>query len=205
MARNRRSPSASPVDDHEYNISRRRERIKCANPISQGIACDATRQEKENSVRLNDSSNTLKLSLPAKHHCTNVALQIGAVIVAVTFGAFAVQAVRLSNHANHYAALAVNQSIAQNQMAMYAICISLQLQIQSVCLWALTPSHSKFIGRELKINRMLHCPPFATKSLLRVRMSSEVLQTPCLRTPKLVSRLSSSPRLRHYLLRRLRL
>lgn len=62
-----------------------------------------------------------------------MALQIGAVIVAVIFGAFTVQAVRLSNGANHYAALAVNQSIAQNQMELYGICNSLQqLQVRLI-------------------------------------------------------------------------
>lgn len=141
-ARNRRSPSTSPFDKSESNTSPRGQRIQGPNPISRGVTCDAFPQGNDKFLRLHDGSNTLKLSLPAKHHFTNVALQIGAVIVAVLFGAFAVQAVRLSSQANHYAALAVNQSIAQNQMAMYALCNSLQLQIRFVCLWALTPFHS---------------------------------------------------------------
>lgn len=121
--------------------------MKCSNQISQGIADDPVPQGKEKLVRLHDSPNILKLSLPAKHHSTNVALQISAVIVAITFGAFAVQAVRLSNHANHYAMLAINQSIAQNQIALYAICNSLQPRVRLVGLSAPTPFDPEAIHR----------------------------------------------------------
>ena len=55
-------------------------------------------------------------------------LQLSAIAAAIAFGAFVVKSVHLANRSNHYAALAVNQSLDANQIALYAICASTQLQ-----------------------------------------------------------------------------
>ena len=77
-------------------------------------------------------SNSLNRSMiprSSKQNIANIILQISAIVAAIAFGVFAVQSAHLANQANHYAAAAANLSLASNQMAMYAICISSQLQV----------------------------------------------------------------------------
>lgn len=91
--------------------------------------CTETLSETDQIRRRSDSLNGSMISLPSRQHITNVTLQISAITAAIAFGAFAVQSVHLANQANQYAVAAANLSLASNQMAMYAICISIQLQV----------------------------------------------------------------------------
>ena len=93
-------------------------------------ACKETLSETDQIRRRSDSLNGSMVSLPSRQHITNVTLQISAITAAIAFGAFAVQSVHLANQSNQYAAAAANLSLASNQMAMYAICISIQLQVR---------------------------------------------------------------------------
>ncbi|KAL8794190.1 MAG: hypothetical protein Q9195_003258 [Heterodermia aff. obscurata] len=98
----------------------------------QGNASKETLSETDRYSRSSDGLNGSMVSIPSRQHIANVALQISAIVAAIAFGAFAVQSVHLANDANHYAATAANLSLASNQMAMYAICISIQLQNASL-------------------------------------------------------------------------
>lgn len=95
----------------------------------QDNACKGTFLETDKISRWSHSLNGLMVTLPSTQHIANIILQISAIVAAIAFGAFAVQSVELANHANHYAAAAANFSLVSNQMAMYAICISSQLQV----------------------------------------------------------------------------
>lgn len=86
-------------------------------------------EEKDKPGRLDKWPDRSKLTHTPRQHIINVSLQVAGIAAAGAFGAFAVQSVRLSKDANHLAAIAVNQSIAQNRMAMYSICVSSQLQV----------------------------------------------------------------------------
>ena len=136
-----------PFGEHEKTASQKPELTKyltgtdhnVARHRPQGRSPDFSRQEdnvRKESLsetdkisRRSNRLNGLMVSLPSRHHIANVILQISAIVAAIAFGAFAVQSVHLANHANQYAAAATNLSLASNQMAMYAICISSQLQV----------------------------------------------------------------------------
>ena len=89
-----------------------------------------TVSETDKISRRSDRLNGSMVSPSSRHHIANVILQISAIVAAIAFDAFAVQSVHLANRANQYAAAATNLSLASNQMAMYAICISSQLQVR---------------------------------------------------------------------------
>ena len=92
-------------------------------------ACKESPSEIDKIGRWRDSLNQSMISLPSRQHIASLALQISAIVAAIAFGSFAVQSVHLANQANQYAAAAANLSLASNQMAMYAICVSSQLQV----------------------------------------------------------------------------
>ena len=109
--RHRHQPSSSDFSTQEDNASK------------------GTLSEIDRISRWSDSPNKSMIARPSKQEIANVILQISAIVAAIAFGVFAVQSAHLANQANHYAAAAANLSLASNQMAMYAICISSQLQV----------------------------------------------------------------------------
>ena len=92
-------------------------------------SCKETLSQTDKASLWSDKLNGSIASPPSRQHIANVILQITAIVAAIAFGAFAVQSVHLANQANQYAATAANLSFVSNQLAMYAICISVQLQV----------------------------------------------------------------------------
>lgn len=89
--------------------------------------------EHENSRSpLAQSQWVAKLSPPIGQFIINTVLQISAFIAAIAFGIFAVKSVTVANDANHYAAIAVQQAVTANQLALLAVCLSSANQVSHI-------------------------------------------------------------------------
>jgi hypothetical protein len=78
-------------------------------------------------VSLNDRipfPTVAKLSPPIGQFVINTILQMAAFAAAIAFGVYAVKSVTVANDANHYAAMAVQQALTANQLAILAVCLS---------------------------------------------------------------------------------
>ena len=128
---------------------RQRQRLHYDKGSVHDTVCEEEVAETASHCHSGEKARETKPILPRRQYIANIILQFGALAAAIAFGTFAVQSVHLANHANHYAAMAVNQSMTQNQLAVYAICMSGQSEVcrtsRQILLIVPNQSLTKFI------------------------------------------------------------